>query len=145
MSRRCIGHLKTIAAAAGTSDFAATFADEFAAIRGMSIDYAVMEQADERRVIEAPFTWDDVGSWHAIARLRGTDAAGNTIVGKHLGLNTERTIVRTSDDHLDRDAGPEGLHRRPHARRHARGQSHDEESIRQIVKLLEERGWTEYL
>jgi mannose-1-phosphate guanylyltransferase len=140
-----IGHLKAIAATAGSSDFAAAFAREFAAIRGKSIDYAVMEKATNVAMIEAPFTWDDVGSWHAIARLRGTDAAGNTISGKHLGLNTERTIVRTSDDHLVVTLGMKDciVVHTPDATLVAnRG---DEESIRQIVKLLEERGWNEYL
>ncbi|HEV3418015.1 MAG TPA: mannose-1-phosphate guanylyltransferase, partial [Pirellulales bacterium] len=75
------GHLRTIAAAERTADFAAVFAREFAAIRGVSIDYAVMEKARNVAVIEAPFEWDDVGSWHAIARLRGVDAQGNTICG----------------------------------------------------------------
>ncbi len=140
-----IGHLKSIAAAADSSDFAATFADEFTEIRGKSIDYAVMEKATNVAMIEAPFTWDDVGSWHAIARLRGTDDAGNTICGKHLGLGTERTIVRTSDDHLVVTLGMKDciVVHTPDATLVAnRG---DEESIRQIVKLLEERGWTEYL
>jgi mannose-1-phosphate guanylyltransferase len=140
-----IGHLKAIAATVGSSNFAAAFAREFAAIRGKSIDYAVMEKATNVAMIEAPFTWDDVGSWHAIARLRGTDAAANTICGKHLGLNTERTIVRTSDDHLVVTLGMKDciVVHTPDATLVAnRG---DEESIRQIVKLLEERGWNEHL
>jgi mannose-1-phosphate guanylyltransferase len=139
------GHLKAIAAASGASDFAASFAREFAAIRGKSIDYAVMERATNVAMIEAPFTWDDVGSWHAIARLRGTDAAGNTICGKHLGFNTERTIIRTSDDHLVVTLGMKDcivVHTPDSTLVANRG---DEEAIRQIVKLLGERGWSEYL
>jgi mannose-1-phosphate guanylyltransferase len=139
------GHLKTIAAAAGTNDFIAAFAREFATIRGVSIDYAVMEKATNVVVIEAPFAWDDVGSWHAIARLRGTDPADNTICGKHLGLNTEGTIVRTSDDHLVVTLGMKDciIVHTPDATLVANRR--DEESIRKIVKLLEERGWTEFL
>jgi mannose-1-phosphate guanylyltransferase len=140
-----VAHLRAIASAAGMSDFAAAFAREFAAIRGASIDYAVMEKAQNVVVIEAPFAWDDVGSWHAIARLRQSDAAGNTICGKHLGLNTERTIVRTSDDHLVVTLGMKDciIVHTPDATLVANRR--DEESIRQIVKLLEERGWTEFL
>jgi mannose-1-phosphate guanylyltransferase len=139
------GHLRTIAAAEGTAAFAAVFAREFAAIRGVSIDYAVMEKARNVAVIEAPFEWDDVGSWHAIARLRGADAQGNTICGKHLGLNTEGTIVRSTDDHLIVTLGLKDciVVHTPDATLVANRR--DEESIRQIVKLLEERGWREYL
>jgi mannose-1-phosphate guanylyltransferase len=137
--------LSTIAAVAESPEFPAVFAREFAAIRGKSIDYAVMEKAKNVVVIVAPFTWDDVGSWQAIARLRGTDASGNTICGKHLGLNTERTIVRTSDDHLVVTLGMKDciVVHTPDATLVAN--RNDEESIRKIVKLLEERGWTEYL
>ncbi len=137
--------LAAIADAAGTGGFPEVFTREFAAIRGKSIDYAVMEKATNVAVIEAPFAWDDVGSWQAIARLRGTDAEGNTIGGKHLGLNTSNTIVRASDDHLVVTLGLKDciVVHTPDATLVAN--RNDEESIRKIVKLLEERGWTEYL
>jgi mannose-1-phosphate guanylyltransferase len=137
--------LEAIASADGTAEFGKTFAHEFAAIRGVSIDYAVMEKATNVAVIEAPFEWDDVGSWQAIARLRGTDAEGNTITGKHLGLNTSGAIVRTSDDHLIVTLGLTDciIVHTPDATLVANRR--DEESVRKIVKLLEERGWTEYL
>ena len=89
---------RTIAATDGTGEFQATFEREFAAIRGISIDYAVMEHARDVAVIEAPFTWDDVGSWQAMARLRGVDTEGNTIAA-------ERARRRKHDRHdrsLDR-------------------------------------------
>ena len=108
------------------------FAREFAAIHGISIDYAVMEHARDVVVIEAPFAWDDVGSWQAIARLQGADADGNTISGQAPGLATPRgTIVRGGGRPPDRDAG---RHRTcivvhtPDATLVAN--KHDEESIR---------------
>jgi mannose-1-phosphate guanylyltransferase len=139
------GHLQQIAAAEGTAGFAATFAREFAAIRGVSIDYAVMEKASNVAVIEALFDWDDVGSWQAIARLRGADAEGNTICGKHLGVNTSGTIIRTDDDHLIVTLGLKDciIVHTPDATLVANRR--DEESVRKIAKLLEERGWTKYL
>lgn len=139
------GHLQTIAAAASQPDFQSVFEREFAAIRGVSIDYAVMEKADKVAVIEAPFVWDDVGSWHAIARHRGVDAEGNTIAGKHLGLHTGNCIIRSDDDHLIVTLGLKDciVVHTPDATLVA--DRRDEESIRKIVKLLEERGWTQYL
>src|SRR4029079_11814013 len=116
-----------------------------AAIRPISIDYAVMEQAADVAVIEATFAWDDVGSWQSLARLRGADEQGNTIVGKHLGVNTTGTIVRGADGHLVATLGLKDcivIHT-PDATLVAH--KHDEESIRQLVKLIEERGWQEYL
>jgi mannose-1-phosphate guanylyltransferase len=138
-------HLDAIAAAWGTPKIAEIFEREFAAIQPISIDYAVMEHATDVAVIEAPFEWDDLGSWQSLARLTGTDAQGNTIVGPHLGLNTTGTIVRTGHDHLVVTLGIQDaiVVHTPSATLVA--SKHDEEQIRRIVKLLEERGWNEYL
>ena len=115
-------HLEAIVAAWDTPQRQAVFDREFAAIKPISIDYAVMEHATDVAVIEAPFEWDDLGGWQSLARLAGSDENGNTILGKHLGLNTTGTIVRTDDDHLVVTLGLKGLHRRPHAQCHARGE-----------------------
>ena len=138
--------LATIAATDGTGEFQATFEREFAAIRGISIDYAVMEHARDVAVIEAPFTWDDVGSWQAMARLRGVDTEGNTIAAeRHVAVNTTGTIVRSTDEHLIATVGLKDMIvvHTPDATLVAN--RHDEEAIRRVVKLLEERGWKEFL
>lgn len=138
-------HLQRIAEAFGKSDYHSVLEAEFAAIRGVSIDYAVMEHAKDVAVIEAPYQWDDVGSWQALARLRGSDENGNTIIGKHLGVNTSGTIVRGPADHLIVTLGLKDcvVVHTPDATLVAN--KHDEESIRKVVKLLQEQGWTEYL
>jgi len=75
-------------------------ADEFPSLKSISIDYAVLERAENVVVIEAPFQWDDVGSWLSLPRLNGCDADGNTIDGPFCGVDTQGCIVRTTDDHL---------------------------------------------
>lgn len=138
-------HLATIGDALETDEFDATLEREFAAIKGKSIDFAVMEHYKPVVVVEAPFDWDDVGNWPSLERLRDQDAQGNTIVGKHLGVNTKGTIVRTDGEHLIVTMGMEDciIVHTPDATLVARKQ--DEESIRKVVKELEERGWQEYL
>ena len=138
-------HLEVIQNHVGKPEFAEVFDREFTAIRGKSIDFAVMEHYSEVVVIEAPFTWDDVGSWQALARSVGADEAGNTIVGKHLGIRTERSIVRSSDEHLVVTLGVKDtiVVHTPDATLVADKQQ--EEAIREVVKALEERGWKEYL
>ncbi|MHC4178323.1 MAG: mannose-1-phosphate guanylyltransferase, partial [Planctomycetota bacterium] len=130
------GHLQAIADAADTPQFAQVLSSEFAAIKGISIDYAVMEHATDVLMIEAPFDWDDLGSWQSLARLRGADERGNTIAAKHLGLSTEGTIVRGGDDHLIVTLGLSDciIVHTPDATLVAN--KHDEESIRQVVELL---------
>src|SRR6478672_457715 len=87
-----LAHLEKIVKAWDSSERAAVFEREFTAIKPISIDYAVMEHATDVAVIEAPFEWDDLGGWQSLARLAGSDANGNTVIGKHLALNTEGTI-----------------------------------------------------
>ena len=140
-----LDRLQKIVAAWNTDRQQQVFAQEFAAIEGISIDYAVMEHATNVAVIEAPYQWDDLGGWQSLARLIGADANGNTIVGKHLGLRTTGTIVRSSDDHLVVTLGLEDclVVHTPDATLVAN--KNDEEAIRQIVQELASRDWTEYL
>ena len=140
-----MARLRRIAAAWDGPDRDRVFAEEFAAIKGISIDYAVLEHATDVAVIEAPFAWDDLGGWSAAARQRGTDAAGNTSVGRHLGIDTTGTIVQTDDHHLVVTLGLKDILvvHTPDATLVA-DRSH-EEAVRKVVAELEKRGWTEYL
>lgn len=137
--------LETIVAAWGTEDHDAVLAREFAAIDPISIDYAVMEHANDVAVIEAPFEWDDLGGWQSLARLAGSDENGNTIIGRHLAFGTTGSIVRTDDRHLVVTLGLNDtiVVHTPNATLVA--SKHDEEQIRKVVKQLEELGWNEYL
>lgn len=102
--------LDRIAAAWGTADQAAVFQAEYAALPRISIDYAVMEKAEEVLVLKAPFTWDDVGSWPALERHHPQDAAGNTVLGtSHLGLATKNCIVVGEPGQLIGTVGVENL------------------------------------
>jgi len=138
-------HLERICDALGTPEYDEVLEREFTAIEGTSIDYAVMENADDIAVVEAPFEWDDVGTWRSLARLRGTDDNDNTIEGRHIGLDTRGTIVRTDDEHLVVTLGLEDVIvvHTPDATLVANKEH--EESIRQVVKLLKEKGWEDYL
>jgi mannose-1-phosphate guanylyltransferase len=137
--------LQTIVEAWDTKDHDAVFQRQFAAIEPISIDYAVMEHATDVAVIEAPFEWDDLGGWQSLARLVGTDENGNTIVGKHVGLGTRGTIVRTDGEHLVVALGVTDciIVHTPNATLVA--DKHSEEQIREVVKKLEELGWSDYL
>jgi mannose-1-phosphate guanylyltransferase len=105
----------------------------------------VMEHAKNVAVIEAPYDWDDLGSWQSLARLVGTDRFDNTVVGRHLGLNTTGSIIRSSDNHLVVTIGMKDclVVHTPDATLVAN--KNDEEAVREVVKLLEAKGWKEYL
>jgi mannose-1-phosphate guanylyltransferase len=138
-------HLQTIADSYGSDSFDATLQVKFAKIEGKSIDYAVMEKYNNVVVIEASFDWDDVGNWRSLTRQRGTDDAGNTVIGRHLAVNSSGCIVRSSDEHLVVTLGMQDtiVVHTPDATLVAR--KHDEEAIRQVVEILKEKGWGQYL
>ena len=138
-------HIKAIQTSIGTDSFAETLRKEFTAIKGTSIDYAVMERYENVKVVEAPFNWDDLGNWTALPRQRGVDDNGNTIDAKHLGIKTTNSIVRSDDDHLIVTVGMEDciIVRTPDATLIAN--RNDESAVKEVVKQLDENGWVEYL
>lgn len=92
--------LQQLARFIDTPQWSAHLAAEFPGMTSISIDYAVLERSTAVRMLPAPFTWDDVGSWQALSRLIPDDAAGNTVDGLHVGVETERCTVRSSSEHL---------------------------------------------
>ena len=141
----CLERLKCIAAAWDTDQRDRVFAEEFAAIKAISIDYAVLEQAPDVAVIEAPFAWDDLGGWSAVARQLGSDRMGNTIVGKHLGIDSVRTIVHCSEDHLVVTMGLEDMLVVHTSDATLVADRAHEEAVRRVVTELEKLGWNEFL
>ncbi|WP_419161836.1 mannose-1-phosphate guanylyltransferase [Candidatus Palauibacter sp.] len=61
----------------------------------VSIDVCVMERADRVATVEANFAWDDLGVWGALPRGRGTDEAGNSVVGSARLLDATGNVVWT--------------------------------------------------
>jgi mannose-1-phosphate guanylyltransferase len=142
---KMLEHLEAIVAAWDSNERDTVLKREFAAIKPISIDYAVMEHATDVAVIEAPFEWDDLGGWQSLARLAGSDENGNTVIGRHVAMGTTGSIVRTDDKHLVVMLGLKDtiVVHTPNATLVA--SKHDEEQIRKVVKQLEELGWSEYL
>ncbi len=89
-----------IAAAWGTPEQDAVFATEYSQVEKKSIDFAVMEHAEKVLVLQAPYQWDDVGSWLALERRNPQDAHGNTVKGLHLGIDTASCVIAAEKDHL---------------------------------------------
>src|SRR5262249_55515989 len=85
--------LNRIADAWGTSRQAAGLGDAFPKLKKISIDFAVMEKAREVLVMRAPYKWDDVGSWLALERLHPQDGQGNTILARHVGVDTSGCVI----------------------------------------------------
>lgn len=66
---------------------------DFPQLDKVSIDYAVMEKHPQVLVVQAPYRWDDVGSWLAVERLHPQDSQGNTVLATHHGIDTKNCVV----------------------------------------------------
>jgi mannose-1-phosphate guanylyltransferase len=70
---------------------------EYPRMEKISIDFAVMEHAREVLVLQAPYRWDDVGSWLALERMHPQDIDGNTVLATHAGINTSHCVIVGDD------------------------------------------------
>src|SRR6266446_734066 len=75
-------------------------AREYPEIKRISIDYALMEHAQNVIVADGAFDWDDLGSWTALARHLKADPEGNCAVADFIHVDAARNIIfdaRTKD------------------------------------------------
>lgn len=89
--------LEAIRPAIGTEGEKEALTSFYHAAQKISIDYGVMEQADNVAVVKASFDWDDVGSWLSMERFLEEDDMGNVVRGDAINLNTDNSIVVCDD------------------------------------------------
>lgn len=65
----------------------------------VSIDYAVMEKADEIYVFPADFGWSDLGTWGSLREQSPRDIQGNAVIGQKVTLYESRNcIIHAADE-----------------------------------------------
>ncbi|MFD3191521.1 mannose-1-phosphate guanylyltransferase/mannose-6-phosphate isomerase [Sedimentitalea sp. HM32M-2] len=67
----------------------------------ISIDYAVMERADNLSVVPFAAGWSDLGGWDAVWRETGPDERGVATAGNATALDCDDTLLRSEDDALE--------------------------------------------
>ena len=85
--------LERIEAAVGTAEFPSVLETEYHAFRSESIDFGVMEKAENIYTLPGSFGWDDVGNWLAVERINSTNEYGNYIEGDVITIGTERSTI----------------------------------------------------
>ena len=68
-------------------------AKEYPGLKKISIDFALMEHAQNVVVADGDFEWDDLGSWTALARHLKPDAEGNCAVADFIHVDAARNII----------------------------------------------------
>ena len=69
-------------------------------LTAISIDYAIMEKAQDLWVVPYEETWSDLGSWQAVWQESSPGEAGNVISPNAIGIDCENTLLRSEDENL---------------------------------------------
>jgi mannose-1-phosphate guanylyltransferase len=87
------------------------FASTYAALETVAFDVAVLERAENVRMLPIDYFWSDVGSWDALQALAPPDAQGNSCVGgaSVVALDSSRCIVHAPSGQLIALIGVEDL------------------------------------
>jgi mannose-1-phosphate guanylyltransferase len=72
---------------------AKVLAKDYPDLRKVSIDYALMEHAQNVLVANGDFDWDDLGSWNALARHLKPDPEGNCALADFIHVDAARNII----------------------------------------------------
>lgn len=65
----------------------------FPTCENISVDYAIMEKADEIYVFPASFGWSDLGTWGSLHENSEKDAHNNVCIGPNIKLYESRNCV----------------------------------------------------
>ncbi len=73
----------------GTTKEAAILPKVYKGLASISIDYGVMEKADNAFMLSGDFGWSDVGSWDALWEISAKDNQGNALIGGGSAIFTD--------------------------------------------------------
>jgi mannose-1-phosphate guanylyltransferase len=85
----------------GTEDEPAFVSKAYGNCRNISIDYGIMEKAENVYVLVSNFGWSDLGTWGSLYEQLQKDEYQNSIVGKNVFIyESSGTLVNVQDDML---------------------------------------------
>lgn len=70
----------------------------YAGLESISVDYAIMEKAEEIFVYQASFGWSDVGTWGSLKKQIPNDDYGNAVVGDVDLYETNNCIIHCAEN-----------------------------------------------
>lgn len=141
---RLAAGLERLAASLGTADEEAVVNQVYPTLQRVSIDFGVMEGAEQCWTVPVDFSWSDVGSWPTLAELLHTDARDNACRGRILALDASRNIL-VSHGPMVAAIGVSDLVVVATADAVLVVPVEQAQRVKQAVKKLEERGWNDLL
>lgn len=83
-------------ATSSEENFTEVLNQKYREIESISVDYAIMENADDIYVIPCNFGWDDIGNWSSVERYNSKDEEGNVKNKNSRLYKSNRNIVLTT-------------------------------------------------
>jgi len=73
--------------------------EKFPLCENISVDYAIMEKAEEIFVCPADFGWSDLGTWGSLQTQSKRDIYGNACIGDNINLfDTHNCMIHTTQE-----------------------------------------------
>lgn len=85
--------LQKIGDAMNTADELKVIEEIYPKINSISVDYGIMEKADDVFVVPGEFGWNDVGSFDMLGVLHEADSNGNICIGDQINVDTKNCIT----------------------------------------------------
>ncbi len=83
----------------GTDEEQKVIDENFGDCESISIDYAIMEKADEIFVFPASFGWSDLGTWGSLLAQTSHDIHGNSLIGNDISVfDSHGCIIHTTQE-----------------------------------------------
>jgi len=93
----------------GTSEEKIFIEKTYAGCKNISIDYGIMEKADNVFVLTTDIGWSDLGTWGSLFDQKGKDGNNNALIGENIfSYDVKDTLVRVSGEKLVVLQGLEG-------------------------------------
>ncbi|MBR0101151.1 MAG: mannose-1-phosphate guanylyltransferase [Treponema sp.] len=88
--------LQKIGDAMNTADELKVIEEIYPKINSISVDYGIMEKADDVFVVPGEFGWNDVGSFDMLGVLHEGDEKGNIKIGDQINIDSKNCITYSS-------------------------------------------------
>jgi mannose-1-phosphate guanylyltransferase len=123
----------------------ASICEIYEEVENISVDYGIMEKAENVYVIPCEFGWSDLGSWASLHEIREKDSDDNVIEGNVLTFDAQNCIIQTPSDKLTVVHDLDGYLVTEHENVLLICRKDEEKKFREFVRVVKEQKGEEYL
>jgi mannose-1-phosphate guanylyltransferase len=87
--------LMEVQAVLGSKEYGKVVESVYKMLDGQSIDYGIMEHADNVLMVKGDFGWSDLGTWEEVYNISEKDENNNVIIGPALLKDVKNSYIQT--------------------------------------------------